>query len=176
MSLPHVVLTCAGVGHLRPAPGTWGSLPPVLLALFLAPWALAPWLIDACLLGLLVLATAACLGWGNDAERHFRREDPPQVVADEVAGQSLALLALPWRADGDPACWWWNLLLAGTALLAFRVLDILKPPPIRSVQRLPGGLGIVLDDLLAGLGALALAQLAARWLWPALLPALAPAG
>jgi phosphatidylglycerophosphatase A len=67
------------------------------------------------------------------------KKDPSHVVIDEVAGQLVALLACPVR---------WQGLLAGFIL--FRVFDILKPPPIRSLEKLPEGTGIVVDDLGAG--------------------------
>ncbi|WP_433985044.1 phosphatidylglycerophosphatase A family protein [Tunturiibacter empetritectus] len=76
------------------------------------------------------------------------REDPGHVVIDEVAGQLIALIAIP--AD------WQH---AAISLLLFRFFDILKPPPIRQLERLPGGTGIMLDDVGAGLFALAIAQL-----------------
>lgn len=68
------------------------------------------------------------------------KSDPQQVVIDEVAGMMVALVALPAT---------WKVYLGG--LLLFRFFDIVKPPPICQLQRLPGSLGIVLDDLLAGL-------------------------
>jgi phosphatidylglycerophosphatase A len=76
------------------------------------------------------------------------REDPGHVVIDEVAGQLIALIAIP--AD------WQH---AALSLLLFRFFDILKPPPVRQLERLHGGTGIMLDDVGAGLFALAIAQL-----------------
>jgi phosphatidylglycerophosphatase A len=70
-------------------------------------------------------------------------KDPQLVVIDEVAGQLVALIAVPLA---------WKTSLAG--LILFRVLDILKPPPVRQLERLPEGFGIVVDDLAAGLYAL----------------------
>ena len=74
-------------------------------------------------------------------------EDPSHVVIDEVAGQLVTLIACPIH---------WQALLAGFIL--FRVFDILKPPPIRSLERLPEGTGIVVDDLGAGVYALIILQ------------------
>ena len=114
-------------------------------------------------MGIGVLLVCVILGrWG---ERYVARTDPRQVEADEAAGQSVALLFLP----GDTERPIWNVALAGTAFVAFRVLDIAKPPPIRSLQHFEGGWGILLDDLAAGAVALAVAHAAAWWVWPVIL-------
>ena len=75
-------------------------------------------------------------------------KDPQFVVIDEVAGQLIALIAVPLA---------WKTFLAGFIL--FRVFDIIKPPPVRQLERLPEGTGIVLDDVAAGLYALMIMQL-----------------
>jgi phosphatidylglycerophosphatase A len=75
-------------------------------------------------------------------------KDPQFVVIDEVAGQLITLIAVPMA---------WKSLLLGFIL--FRGFDIVKPPPVRSLERLPGGTGIVIDDVAAGLYALAVMQI-----------------
>ena len=80
--------------------------------------------------------------------------DPSFVVVDEVAGQLIALIAAPVR---------WKTLLAGFIL--FRAFDIVKPPPLRLLERIPGGTGIMLDDVGAGLYALAILQAALHFGW-----------
>ena len=164
--------TVFGLGLLRPAPGTWGSLPPValagaMLAAGLRPatdagpahWQLGPWIaFHAVLLGVFVVFSLACAAQGDWAEARFGRKDPGSVVADETAGQCLPLMFLPASALATPALAAFTLLLA---FLAFRLLDIVKPPPAREVQRVPGGWGIVLDDMVAGLYALAFVQVMA---------------
>jgi phosphatidylglycerophosphatase A len=137
-----LLVTCFGVGRLRPAPGTWGSLPTVVIALLLV-WLLGSdaWTtlrlvtINMALLILCVVATVVCLKYGRDAEKEFGRKDPQSVVIDEVAGQALALIALPWRS---------------------------QPPPAREMQSIGGGLGIVIDDLIAGIYALVITQAIVR--------------
>lgn len=81
-------------------------------------------------------------------ERACGRKDPNHIVIDEVAGQLVTLIACPLL---------WQALLAGFIL--FRVFDVLKPPPVRSLERLPEGTGIVVDDLGAGVYALIALQL-----------------
>ncbi|MBX3355192.1 MAG: phosphatidylglycerophosphatase A [Phycisphaeraceae bacterium] len=157
-AIGRLTVTAMGLGHLRPAPGTWGSLPPVVVAMLLlalgAPW----WAISASMALLVVVASWLCVHFGSGAERTFGRKDPSQVVIDEVAGQAVALLVLPW---------WWlegetivghltmpQTVVAIAAFFLFRAFDIVKPPPARGLQRLGGGVGILIDDLLAGAYAL----------------------
>ena len=170
------LLSALGLGYLRPAPGTWGSLPPVglaLLIIWLSHPGIAPGedaiVINASLLVLGGLFSFACLRYGALGESRFGGKDPSNVVADEVAGQSIALLALPWRALNQPHAWKWNLALAATAFVAFRAMDIIKPPPAHQLQRLPAGAGILIDDLIAGVYALIVAQVAARLIWPSII-------
>ncbi|MFC7734335.1 phosphatidylglycerophosphatase A [Roseomonas sp. GCM10028921] len=124
------VASLLGIGRMRPAPGTWASAVVLPLAL-LGPW----WCLA---LGLLL----SLLGIWAVSRLPEAREDPGWVVADEAAGQCLALAALP---AGASALW----VLAGFAL--FRALDILKPGPVGWADRMEGSLGVMLDDILAGL-------------------------
>jgi phosphatidylglycerophosphatase A len=141
--------TFFGAGLLRPGPGTYGSIAAVLLwfgaahALHPPPFALAIGTAGAGMIATLLGIPAATI-----VARESGREDPGHVVIDEVAGQLIALIALP--AD------WPHAVLA---LVLFRLLDILKPPPIRQLERLPGGTGILLDDVAAGLIACVVAQI-----------------
>jgi phosphatidylglycerophosphatase A len=129
------VATVGGVGAVPWAPGTAGSLVGVAVG-WAAGLALAPvW---------YVLGTAALFGLGvavaTQVERTTRRKDPSVVVIDEVVGMLVALFALPLRA-GDVL----------VAFLCFRIFDIAKPFPLRRLEAQPGGWGIMLDDLIAGL-------------------------
>lgn len=157
------VLTVGGLGLLRPGPGTWGSLPPVVLGMVLA--ALLPRAgVVAGLLLLALAASIACVRFGTWAEAQWGRRDPSAVVADEVAGMSLPLLLVPWQAGLSGEALRANLALAGGAFLLFRILDIAKPPPVRQAERAPGGWGVLLDDLVAGaIAAALLAALLAIW-------------
>jgi len=145
--------TFFGAGLLQPGPGTYGSIAAVLLwyaaahTLHPPPAALAIGTAVAALIATLVGIPAATI-----VARESGREDPGQVVIDEVAGQLIALIAIPadWRH-------------AALSLLLFRLFDIFKPPPIRRLERLPSGTGIMLDDIAAGLFALAVAQLLHIW-------------
>ncbi|MGB7600164.1 MAG: phosphatidylglycerophosphatase A [Candidatus Sulfotelmatobacter sp.] len=136
------VATFFGVGRLRPGPGTWASAATVLLWSALAH-ALAPPLRTPIALILAVLVTLIGIPAATRVARGSAIKDPQFVVIDEVAGQLVALIAVPLA---------WKSFLAGFIL--FRVFDILKPPPVRQLEALPEGTGIVLDDIAAGLYAL----------------------
>ena len=156
------LLTVGGLGLLRPAPGTWGSLPPVAIALGLVWFNASPTTINITMIGLCVVFSIVCVVFTPVGELLFARKDASQIVADEVAGQAIALLWLPWRFSGEPDALWWNLMLGAMAFLGFRLFDILKPPPIYQVQRMPRGWGVLMDDLLAGAVALGVLQLLSR--------------
>lgn len=159
-------VTACGLGHMWSASGTWGSLPPVILAAILAWFGVSHSVWIATMLGVAFGATVMCLVWGDAAERAVRKKDPSQVVIDEVAGQAVALLLVwtPALAAGGMASLHDGLITAGSAFLLFRAYDILKPPPIRGLQKFHGGAGIVIDDLAAGLAA-GLTQLLLRALF-----------
>jgi phosphatidylglycerophosphatase A len=142
-----LVATFFGAGRLKPGPGTWGSLATVLV------WALASSQIPVGnRLWATIFAAAVVTLIGIPAATQVARasckKDPQFVVIDEVAGQLVALIAVPLA---------WKTFLAGFIL--FRVFDMWKPFPIRQLERLPEGTGIVVDDLGAGLYALAIMHL-----------------
>lgn len=142
-----IVATCFGIGRLRPGPGTWASLATALLWWLLAA-RIAPLHLPWVAIALAVLVVAVGIPAATRAARAAAIQDPQFVVIDEVAGQLIALIAVPLA---------WKSLLAGFIL--FRGFDILKPPPVRQLERLPEGSGIVLDDVAAGLYALVVLQL-----------------
>lgn len=142
-----LVATFFGVGRMRPGPGTWGSAATVLLWWLMArgiPPVWQSW--TAAALALLVAAIG--IRAATMVARAASTRDPQFVVIDEVAGQLIALIAVPVS---------WKCLLAGFIL--FRGFDMVKPPPVRQLERLPEGTGIVADDVGAGLYALAVMHL-----------------
>ncbi|MCE5278484.1 MAG: phosphatidylglycerophosphatase A [Planctomycetaceae bacterium] len=153
------ILSGLGTGYLPIAPGTWGSA--AVCVVFLA----VAWgsggrgvCVNGTLIVIAALASAACVAWGRHCEECFGSKDPSQCTIDEWAGQSLALLLLPlgegWRG--------W-LMAAAVAFAAFRVFDVLKPPPARQCERLPRGWGVLLDDIAAGVYANIASQLLLRY-------------
>lgn len=136
--------TFFGAGFLKPGPGTYGSVAAVLVWAVVAKQISIQWL-PVITLGMAALATAIGIPAATRVARESGRKDPQIVVIDEVAGQWLTLtFCLP----GMP--------FALLGLLCFRVFDITKPPPVRRLERLPEGTGIVVDDLAAGAYALIL--------------------
>jgi phosphatidylglycerophosphatase A len=109
-----------------------------------------------------LIFAVACVRFGGEAERELARKDPPEIVADEVAGQVIPLLFLPWRPPVDGPSWGWNIALAATAFITFRIFDISKFPPARQTERLGRGWGILVDDLVAGMYALIVTQVIVR--------------
>jgi len=142
-----LVATFLGVGRLKPGPGTWASL-----ATALAWWALSRIIVpdmQALACGVLALVVVAIgIPASTRVARAASLKDPQFVVIDEVAGQLITLIAVPVS---------WKSLLLGFIL--FRGFDMTKPPPVRQLEQLPEGLGIVMDDLAAGLYALLIMQL-----------------
>jgi len=102
-----------------------------------------------------VLSSVACVALGRFTEQSFGGKDPGRCTIDEWAGQAVAMLFLP-IARGDWRNW---LIVAGASFVLFRILDIVKPPPARWLEKLPRGWGILADDLAAGAYALAAVQL-----------------
>jgi phosphatidylglycerophosphatase A len=144
------IATLGPVGRLPLAPGTWGSA----VALLLAPWIFIP-LPLPWRLGVLALILVGGAWAAARAEVILGEEDPGCVVVDELLGQWTAFA--PFHIFSGFSGWTaatpWELL---TLFGLFRLFDILKPWPIRAVEKsVPGGLGVMLDDLLAGLFAAA---------------------
>lgn len=155
-------ITVLGSGLLRPANATWGSLASVLLFVLMLVAARSAGG-GASVVSLLTLLgiLAACwlsVAWGDWAILYFARKDPRPFVLDEFAGQWIALLAAPGLFEGRG-----DLLLGAlvSQFVLFRFFDILKPPPARQLEQLPGGLGVLCDDLMAGV----YANLAGQALW-----------
>jgi phosphatidylglycerophosphatase A len=155
------IATC-GVGYFPIAPGTLGSL--VGAAAYLSAW---QWIYDlleagavrrhlgvlyistplsASMLLLIVFVTMTGTWAASRAEKLLQKKDPSAVVIDEVAGQMIALLSVQFWLPT-----WWSIL---SAFILFRVFDIWKPYPIRRLENLESGLGIMADDILAGIYAL----------------------
>ena len=132
------VATWFGCGYAPVAPGTVGSAAAVAIALLLVHYAGFGRLEFA-----ILAAITAVIGIpaATATARHLGKKDPRHVVVDEVAGQ--------WFAFAGAANFGWKPVLA--AFLLFRVLDIWKPAPARQAESLPGGTGIMMDDVVAGL-------------------------
>ncbi|WP_019953716.1 phosphatidylglycerophosphatase A family protein [Yoonia vestfoldensis] len=156
--MTHLIATFFYVGHLRPAPGTWGSLAALpaawALVTLAGPWALVAGIVLAYGLGL----------WAIGVETAGKADhDPSEIVIDEVAGQWVALLPVVFGAamrDADLLALWPGWV---AAFLLFRLFDITKWGPIGWADRMHGPTGVMLDDVIAGvfasIGVVALAAL-----------------
>lgn len=156
--MSHLIATFFFVGHLKPAPGTWGSL-----AALPVGWGL--YMLGGVPLFGLGIALAIGLGWwATSLETKGKADqDPSEIVIDEVAGQWIALLPVVIGAShsgaGVLALWpGWV-----TAFLAFRFFDITKTGPVGWADRQHGPMGVMLDDVIAGVFAAIVVGLGA-WL------------
>jgi phosphatidylglycerophosphatase A len=145
--------TFFGIGLIGPGPGTWASLAAA------AVWYAAARAAHLSTIGQTIATTMAAVAItivgipaASVVERETGREDPGHVVIDEVAGQWFALVACPLDA-GHTAL----------AFALFRLFDIVKPWPARQLERLHGGLGIMMDDLAAGIYALVAGLVVHHW-------------
>jgi phosphatidylglycerophosphatase A len=151
-----LAVTTFGVGYLPLAPGTWGSMVGVAIYLLFgwlennlaANFAADGWTAEQIKAwvhagNLIVFLLFCLLGvWAaNRATGLFRHKDPSQAVVDEVIGQLIVFLFIPFDAH-------WFYVISG--FLLFRLFDIWKPYPIDSLQNLPAGIGVCADDILAG--------------------------
>ncbi len=143
--MTRMIATVFGVGYLRPASGTWGSLAAIPLA-----WALHEaggfWLFAA------TTAVVTVLGWWATSREIATSDikDPSEIVVDEVAGQWIALWPVSFGAmfaGADFLALWPGIV---TAFLAFRAFDIWKPGPVGWADRQEGASGVMADDLIAG--------------------------
>lgn len=146
-----LVGTFFGVGTLRPGPGTWGSTTTVLAWSLIAHYLQPSYRLPAIIV-LAIASVAIGIPAATQVARACRRKDPQHVVIDEVAGQLITLIGAPLH---------WKAMLTG--LILFRVFDMWKPVPVRNLEKLPEGTGIVMDDVAAGVYGLIVMQLLLRF-------------
>jgi phosphatidylglycerophosphatase A len=135
-----LLATGLGVGHAGVAPGTFGSLLGLPVAWALLAAGLHPAVYAAAAAGIFLLGVQA----STAAARHFERHDPPACVIDEIAAFPVVF------AGAAAGLFPFSVLSASLGFVLFRVFDIWKPPPVRQLERLPGGWGVMADDLMAG--------------------------
>src|SRR6266705_710780 len=142
-----LLATGLGVGYIPVAPASWASLATALCLLPFLPR------LDPRILGTVIVAVIALGIWAaGEAERSLGRDARP-IVIDEIAGMLLAVWAVPLGSR--------PLVMLALAFVLFRCLDVWKPSPIRQSQRLPGGWGVMVDDILAAAATNLLLRLAA---------------
>ena len=141
-----VIGTIFGLGYLPYAPGTVGSLVGLLACVLLRGNVAAYFIVFMVFFFTGVISSAKI-------EEVTKIKDPAYIIIDEFAGMFVVFFMLPM-----------NIMSASLGFLFFRVFDILKPPPIRSIEKIPGGWGIMMDDLLAGVFANLLLRVALKFL------------
>ena len=132
-SASRLLATVGGLGYIGFAPGTWGSLVGWLCGM-LATRLMARHVVEMALIVSFPLVAFIA----GEAERVMGRRDPSAIILDEVWGMAAVMLVLPWVAASLP--------LGLVAFLLFRLFDIAKPAPLRRLEQLPGGWGILSDD------------------------------
>jgi phosphatidylglycerophosphatase A len=153
-----LLVSCFGLGWLPVAPGTWGSLPPAIIFGLLCHLGIST-VSAAVIMAVLALASSVvCVKLAPAIIVATGKSDPQEIVADELAGQAITFLPVGlWAINEFPTRETW--VVVGLGLVLFRIFDITKPWPIRKLEKLPRGWGILADDLLAGVFAAIVLQI-----------------
>ena len=144
MIMKRMLTSCFGLGFLPIAPGTWGSLPPAIIFGLLHFLGVSAVSIFIVMVVLAIAGIVICVRVSPSIIAITGKSDPGEVVADEVAGQAVTFL-FAGAIAGEKV-----LIISVIGFLLFRLFDILKPWPIRKLEKLRDGWGIVADDILAG--------------------------
>lgn len=141
--LPRMIATSLGAGYLPVAPGTWGALVAIVIWLPLYLWlpGTPAWIITT----LAIVALAVSGTWASTESEKYWGKDPVVACVDETVGQLISML--PLCGGPETAPWW----MIAVSLGLFRFFDIFKPLGIRKLEKLPGGLGMMADDVLAAI-------------------------
>jgi phosphatidylglycerophosphatase A len=147
--MKRLLTSCFGLGWLPLAPGTWGSLPPVIIFAIMCQFHLSTPSITIVMLALVLAGSIVCVIFAPTPIAATGKSDPREVVADELAGQAVTFLVIPFFIPviltPVQIC-----IITSAGFLLFRFFDIAKPWPTRKLEKLPKGWGILADDLLAG--------------------------
>ena len=146
--MKRMLTSCFGLGWLPLCPGTWCSLPVAVIFAAMCHFGVLAPLISLVMAVLVLFGSAICVIFAPAIIAATGKDDPREVVADELAGQALTFLAVPFLITADIST---KQIFITTVLgfMLFRLFDIFKPWPIRKVEKLPKGWGVLADDLLA---------------------------
>ncbi len=161
--MKRLLASCFGLGRLPVAPGTWGSLPVVVIFGLMCHFHLSGPSISIVMAALAIAGSIICVKFAPAAIAATGNTDPREVVADELAGQAVTFLAAPLLSPEILSIRQIWIITAGGFLL-FRLFDIVKPCPIRKLEKLPKGWGVLADDLMAGVYAAIVLQIIIK-LW-----------
>lgn len=144
-----IIASGFGLGFIPIAPGTFGSLLGVAICyLFISAFKFAPFQLQSAILAASLLTAFVGVWASSRAERIFNREDASQIVIDEICGQLISYAFLASAMSRIGGRWRWAIVIG---FILFRFFDILKPYPIRYLEGLGSGLGVMADDVLAGM-------------------------
>jgi len=147
--MKRMLTSCFGLGRLPVAPGTWGSLPVMIIFGLMCQLHLSELSISIVMAALAVAGSVVCVKFAPAVIVATGNNDPGEVVADELAGQAVTFLAVMFLSL-DELSTGQICITAVFGFLLFRLFDIAKPWPIHRLEKLPKGWGILADDLLAG--------------------------
>jgi undecaprenyl-diphosphatase len=142
--MKRLLVSCFGLGWLPGAPGTWGSVPPMLIFALIGHFSTSTMITSIIMAALAVAASVVCVKFAPAVINATGKTDPREVVVDEFAGQAVAFIPIAVLPISRVCT------IAVLGFLFFRLFDITKPWPIRRLERLPKGWSILADDLLAG--------------------------
>jgi len=147
--MKRMLTSCFGLGRLPVAPGTWGSLPVMIIFGLMCRLHLSEFYISIVMAALVLAGSVVCIKFAPEVIAATGKNDPGEVVADELAGQAVTFLAVMFLSlkelSTGQIC-----ITAVFGFLLFRLFDIAKPWPVHRLEKLPKGWGILADDLLAG--------------------------
>ena len=156
-----MLTSCFGLGWLPLAPGTWGSLPPAVVFGLICYYGMTAPRQFLVMLGFFIAGSIICLKFSDAAVTATGKSDPNEVVADEIAGQALTFMILVFAGSTDLTVRQIVTIVA-TGFFLFRLFDTIKPWPSYRLEELHGGIGILADDLMAGLYAGVCLMIAAK--------------
>jgi phosphatidylglycerophosphatase A len=156
MNMQRLIASCFGLGKLPIAPGTWGSIPIVIIFALLCASGASTEKINTIMIGLAIIGSVACVQFAPASIAATGSSDPREVVMDEFAGQAVTFIGFVVIHPSQ------MLIAAVLGFLLFRFFDIVKPWPIHKLESLPAGWGILCDDLLAGVYAAIVFQTCAQ--------------
>ena len=167
--IKRLLTSCFGLGLLPVVPGTWGSLPPAIVFGIVCYFGAnsagqaPPYIAFLAMLAFFIAGAVICIRFSDAAVAATGKNDPREVVADEVAGQALTFIILSFSIDTIQSL---NrlIIVAAAGFALFRFFDIIKPWPVKRLEKLPASWGILADDLMAGVYAGILLILAAKFL------------
>ena len=147
--MKRLLTSCLGLGRLPLAPGTWGSIPPTIIFACLCLLGVSVAITSLIMAALTILGSIICLKFAHVAIEATQKNDPSEVVADEFAGQALTFVCVPFLLKNPSPAQIWTATAVG--FLFFRLFDITKPWPVINLENLKNSLGILADDLMAGI-------------------------